>query len=119
MRDDSGAEARHAAPTGVPPTEVPEAEEYSGDDPVRLRAQVERTRERLGDTVEELAARADVKARAREKASEARERASHAGGAARRRLARAGPVPLIAVGAAVTIGAVGAAVQRHRHCGGR
>lgn len=114
MKDDSGAETRHAAPTGVP-----EAEEYSGDDPAALRAQVERTRERLGDTVEELAARADVKARAREKAAGARERASHAGGAARQRLTQAGPVPLIAAGAAVTAGVAGAAVYRHRHRGGR
>ena len=40
-----------------------------------LQQEIERTRERLGETVEELAARADVKARARAKAAEMRARA--------------------------------------------
>lgn len=47
-----------------------------------LRAQVEHTREELGRTVEELAARTDVKARARRSAAEAKqhmaERTGHA-----------------------------------------
>jgi len=35
-----------------------------------IQQEMERTRERLGETVDELAARADVKARARDKAGE-------------------------------------------------
>jgi DNA anti-recombination protein RmuC len=40
-----------------------------------LRAQVEQTRHELGDTVQELADRADVRTRAREKAAAVREQA--------------------------------------------
>jgi uncharacterized protein with PIN domain len=40
------------------------------DDAERLRAEIERTREHLGATVEQLAAKLDVKQRAREKATE-------------------------------------------------
>lgn len=39
-----------------------------------LEAEIERTREQLGETVQELAARADVKSRARAKAAEVSER---------------------------------------------
>ena len=41
-----------------------------GDDPERLRAEIERTREHLGETVEQLAAKMDVPGRARAKASD-------------------------------------------------
>ncbi|MDI5965599.1 DUF3618 domain-containing protein [Streptomyces sp. SL13] len=114
MKDDSQGHAPAAAPTGVP-----EGEEYSGDDPQALRAQVERTRARLGDTVEQLAGKADVKAMARGKAAEVKDRAAHAGELAREKLAGAGPVPLIAAGAVLTAGTAGAMVYRHRHGGGR
>ena len=40
------------------------------DDPQQLEAEIERTREQLGQTVQELMARADVKTRARTKAAE-------------------------------------------------
>lgn len=40
----------------------------------QLEAEIERTREQLGQTVQELAARADVKSRARAKATEVSER---------------------------------------------
>jgi hypothetical protein len=40
------------------------------DDAQQLQEDIERTREQLGDTVEQLAAKADVKARARDKAAE-------------------------------------------------
>src|SRR5271166_3628944 len=40
-----------------------------------IQQEIERTRERLGETVEELAAKADVKARARDKAAETKARA--------------------------------------------
>lgn len=40
-----------------------------------IQQEIDRTRERLGDTVEELAAKADVKARAKEKAAEMKAKA--------------------------------------------
>jgi chromosome segregation ATPase len=40
-----------------------------------IQQEIDRTRERLGETVEELAAKADVKARAKEKAVEMKARA--------------------------------------------
>ncbi|MFK4121700.1 DUF3618 domain-containing protein [Streptomyces longwoodensis] len=48
--------------------------------PEELRQQVERTRAELGRTVEALAAKADVKARAREKAAEVGEHAARTAG---------------------------------------
>ena len=54
-----------------------------------IQQEIQRTREHLGETVDELAARADVKARAREKVTEARDRAAELSGRVRRsRLAR-------------------------------
>jgi Protein of unknown function (DUF3618) len=41
-----------------------------------VRADIERTRQQLGETVEALAAKADVKARARQKVSGARDQAA-------------------------------------------
>jgi len=48
------------------------------DDPDALRADIERTRDELGDSVEALAAKADVKARAQQKLAAAKGRARHA-----------------------------------------
>ena len=67
--------------------------------PDELRRQIELTRTRLGDTVEELAAKADVKARARERVQSVRQR-----------------VPREAVivgGAGVAVVATGVFVWRH------
>jgi hypothetical protein len=44
------------------------------DDPQQLEQEIERTRGQLGETVEQLAAKADVKGRARAKAAEVSER---------------------------------------------
>lgn len=46
-------------------TEVPQAT----DSPEQIRAEIERTRQQLGDTVERLVAKTDVKARARAEVS--------------------------------------------------
>jgi ElaB/YqjD/DUF883 family membrane-anchored ribosome-binding protein len=46
------------------------------DDPQQLRAEIERTREDLGDTVAALAEKTDVKARARDKVAEVRQNVS-------------------------------------------
>ncbi len=53
---------------------------------MEIQQEIERTREHLGDTVEELAARADVRTRARAKAAELKDLA--AGAAARLRQRR-------------------------------
>jgi hypothetical protein len=49
-----------------------------------IQQEIERTRGHLGETVDELAARADVKARAREKVTEARDKAAELSGRVRR-----------------------------------
>jgi hypothetical protein len=66
---------------------------------MEIQQEIERTREHLGDTVDELAARADVRTRARAKAAAMKDRA--AGAAAQRRW----PVVAAAAGA-VVIGSV-------------
>ena len=45
-------------------------------DPEKMRAEIERTRHELGDTVAQLAYRADVKAQAREKVDGIKEKAA-------------------------------------------
>ncbi|MFE2508969.1 DUF3618 domain-containing protein [Streptomyces naganishii] len=69
--------------------------------PDELRQQIEQTRSRLGDTVEELAAKADVKGRAKARAADLRDKAGamtvqlrssavHAGHRAQEKATRAG-----------------------------
>lgn len=53
-------------------------------DPDLIRQEIARTRQELGITVEELVARADVKARARERVAGARRRAAEFAGPAGR-----------------------------------
>ncbi|MFD7705439.1 DUF3618 domain-containing protein [Streptomyces caelestis] len=53
----------------------PPHDEPTASSPQQLREQVERTRTELGKTVEVLAAKTDVKARAQEKATEVKEQA--------------------------------------------
>lgn len=72
----------------------------SPDDQQELEKEIERTREQLGETVEALAAKADVKARAQQKLSQAKQQAGQAGQQIGKR-----PVP-----AAVTVGVVGVLV---------
>jgi Protein of unknown function (DUF3618) len=48
-----------------------------------LEQEIERTREHLGDTIDELAGKADVKARARARATEIRARAADVSGRVR------------------------------------
>jgi hypothetical protein len=51
------------------------AEEKTTSDPERIEAEIEETREDLGDTVAALADKADVKKQAKIKADEAKDRA--------------------------------------------
>jgi hypothetical protein len=57
------------------------------DDPQQLEAEIERTREQLGETVQELAGRADVKSRARARAAQARSNAAARAGNVRSQVA--------------------------------
>lgn len=65
------------------------------DDVAHLRAEIERTREHLGATVEQLAAKVDVKRRAREKATELTSQLTRQAKSATAQ-ARKQPVPLSA-----------------------
>jgi osmotically-inducible protein OsmY len=81
-----------------------------------LQQEIDRTRERLGDTVEELASRADLKARARGKAAEvkvkAQDKATELSGRVRRSQAVQRRWPLAVAAGVVVAGAV--AVRRWR-----
>lgn len=59
----------------------------SPDDPEQLRAEIERTRERLGRTAKLLVAKTDVKARAQAKVTDLRQRAKGATSQVRRQAA--------------------------------
>jgi hypothetical protein len=75
------------------------------DDPEVLRAQIERTRTELGETVEALVAKADVRARTKEKLAGMSARASRKASEAR------GVAPW---GAAALLGAVAVALVAWR-----
>lgn len=84
-----------------------------------LEQEIERTREHLGDTIDELAAKADMKARARARAAEVKARAADVSGRVRQSkavqsqvLQRRWPV---AVAAGVLI--AGAVIIRRRRRG--
>jgi hypothetical protein len=74
------AEADTSPGIGRPSDDKPEtasqadAAPAAPDDPQELEREIERTREQLGETVELLAAKADVKSRAQAKATELSER---------------------------------------------
>jgi ElaB/YqjD/DUF883 family membrane-anchored ribosome-binding protein len=53
-------------------------QQTQADDPEELRREIEQTREELGDTVEALSDKADVKGQIKEKIAGARERATDA-----------------------------------------
>ncbi|HEU5110716.1 MAG TPA: DUF3618 domain-containing protein [Micromonosporaceae bacterium] len=82
-------------------------------DVAALRAEIEQTRAELGETVQALAAKADVKARMKEsaahKAAQVRDSANHAVERARER-----PVPWLAVAGAVAAAVVAVLIIRGR-----
>jgi hypothetical protein len=102
MRDDStGADAAKAAEAKTGPAAPKTGAGAKG--PEELRREIEQTRSELGDTVEELVAKTDVKARARARAADlkgragtmtvqVRESATHAGHAVQDKAAHAGHV---------------------------
>jgi septal ring factor EnvC (AmiA/AmiB activator) len=74
----------------------------SPDDAEQLRAQIEQTREHIGQTAEQLVAKADVKARAQAKVTDLTQRAKGLDGAGKYRV----PVMVIAAGLLVTGAAI-------------
>jgi cell division septum initiation protein DivIVA len=56
-------------------TSEPEGQAGPPNDPEQLKTEIEETRQRLGDTVDQLAAKTDVKARAQSKVADAQARA--------------------------------------------
>jgi hypothetical protein len=65
------------------------------DDPDQLKTEIEQTRQQLGDTVDQLAAKADVKARAQAKVADSKAKvAATAGGTGREQLQRRTPDPV-------------------------
>lgn len=101
--------------------------------PEQLRERVEHTREELGRTVEELAAKADVKTRAKEKAGDVKAKAQDKADDAKTKVqdavvhsrariqdrtgtaAQRGPVPALVVGAAAVL--IWLQVRRHQRGG--
>ena len=99
-------------------------------DPEQLREEIEETRRELGDTVEALAAKADVKARAREKVESTKESVAHkkddlfgkaretspesvtAGASQATQIAKENPMPVAAIGAFVAGFLVGRITKR-------
>ncbi|WP_019633388.1 DUF3618 domain-containing protein [Actinomadura atramentaria] len=94
------------------------AHEGAAATPDELRAEIERARADLGDTVAALAAKADVKARVKDRAGELRERAAErarATGAETRSAATRGPaLGAVAVGAGVLAAGIAAWLTRRR-----
>ncbi|MBT3150683.1 DUF3618 domain-containing protein [Streptomyces sp. CHD11] len=89
--------------------------------PDELRQQIERTRHELGDTVEELAGKMDVKGRAKARADDLRDRAGAMTVQMRSSAAHAGQAGLrhrkpVIIAGAVVAAAVGAVMVRRHHC---
>ncbi|MEU7472265.1 DUF3618 domain-containing protein [Streptomyces sp. NPDC044984] len=89
--------------------------------PDELRRQIERTRHELGDTVEELAGKMDIKGRARARAEDLRDRAGAMTVQMRSSAAHAGQAGMryrkpVVIGGAVVAVAVGAVMVRRHRC---
>jgi hypothetical protein len=78
-----------AVPAAVAGQDVSAAAAAPPDDPQQLAEEIERTREQLGETVEQLAGKADVKTRAQDKASQLTGRLKGKAGQARQEAATA------------------------------
>jgi ElaB/YqjD/DUF883 family membrane-anchored ribosome-binding protein len=81
--------------------------------PEELREEIAATREDLGATVQALADKADVRARARERLDERKRQAQQAAGRAVEQVRRR-PLPFATVGALLTGLIIGASLHRRR-----
>jgi ElaB/YqjD/DUF883 family membrane-anchored ribosome-binding protein len=66
-------------------------EEQTTRGPEEIRADIEETREQLGETVEALAAKADVKGQAKAKVDDTKERFKRTAGDAKEKISHASP----------------------------
>lgn len=95
--------------------------EHGAKGPDELRREIERTRHELGDTVEELAGKMDVKARARARADDLKDRAGAMTVQMRSSAAQVGELgkqhrkPLTAAVGALVMLAVGVVMVQRRH----
>jgi ElaB/YqjD/DUF883 family membrane-anchored ribosome-binding protein len=84
-----------------------ETQATEGRSPEEIRSNIEATRDQMGDTVEALAAKTDVKAHVRNSAEEAKQRAREKVAEAKTKVtaatddARENPLPAAVVGAAM------------------
>jgi len=84
------------------------------EDSQQLEAEIERTRERLGETVEALAAKADVKARAQRKADQLTGQLKSKANQMKKQITQR-PIPVaVAAGAAGVLAATLVVVSRRR-----
>jgi Protein of unknown function (DUF3618) len=81
---------------------------------MEIQREIERTRERLGETVDELACRADIKARARAKAAAMKARATEASGRVRQSKAVQRRWPAAVAAGALVAGSVVVLIWRRR-----
>jgi CHASE3 domain sensor protein len=79
-----------------------------------LTEEIERTREDIGETVAALAAKADLMARAREKASEVAGRLTDTAGKVKEQAAAIPPQRQVVVAAACVVLLAGVLIARHR-----
>jgi hypothetical protein len=86
-------------------------------DPAELKAEIARTREDLGETAAALAAKTDVQARVRAKASDVAGRTTALAGTVRDRVATTArrPVPVAVIAAVASAAAVAAVLIRRSH----
>ncbi len=109
--DEVRAGGQGAEPGMTEKTTDPAGATPGGDKPKptieELRAEIKQTRADLGETVQALAAKADVKARAREQVEQARQRVLDAAGRAQERVRSNGiPIALVLAGVAAAVGAI-------------
>lgn len=118
-----GSELQRPAATAVPQQAAPITGTVAAPPPTakQLEAEIERTREQLGETVQELAARADVKSRAQAKAAQVRSNAAaraktvrgQAAGTAG--VAREHWIPLAGAAGVLALGALVLSLWKRRH----
>ncbi|WP_134041886.1 DUF3618 domain-containing protein [Streptomyces bluensis] len=112
MTSTSGGSAGSIGPAGS--RGMPQPPRSAGaKGPDELRQQIAMTRHQLGDTVEELVAKTDVKARARAQVADLKGSASHAAHSVRERVPRVTRAVVIG-GVGVAAAAVGAVTWRQR-----
>jgi ElaB/YqjD/DUF883 family membrane-anchored ribosome-binding protein len=95
------------------PVAPPAPDDAATTDPAELREEIAATREDLGDTVQALADKADVKARAREKVDERRQQAAQTAEHAVQQVRRK-PLPYATAGALFVGMIIGALLRRRR-----